>query len=132
MSGPTVNDLTEVTSLESTDELYIVRGGAYDRKIKFSNFNPGENESTQTTDYTITKDNEVVFASGTLTITLPAASNAFKSMIANIGTGTVTIERAGSDQILLPGGGTSTTFILADQGATVTLRSNGGLLWLEF
>lgn len=130
--GPTIPDLTEVTSLESTDEFYIVRGSAYDRRVKFSNINPGENETTVTSDYTITKENEVVFASGNVTITLPAASNAFKSCVANIGTGTVTVATAGSDQILIRGIGASTSYVLADQGATVTLRANGGLVWAEF
>jgi hypothetical protein len=130
--GPNVHLLTEVTSLESTDELYIVRGGASDRKVKFSNFNPTEKEVTVTSDYTVVNDNAVVFASGTLTVTLPAASNAWKASVANIGTGTVTIQCAGSDQIIVRGIGNSSSYILADQGATVTLRANGGLVWCEF
>ena len=132
MSGPRISDLTEITALASNDLLVVVDTSAgQSKKIQFGNFNPGEIESTQTTDYTITKDNEVVFASGTLAVTLAAASNAFKSAVANSGSGLVTIQCAGSDQIMLPGGGLSSTYVL-NPGETVTLRSNGGLLWLEF
>ena len=133
MSGPRVSDLTEITTLAADDLLVVVDTSEnQSKKCQAGNLNPGEIESTQTADYTITRDNEVVFCSGTLTVTLPAASNAWKVMVANIGTGVVTIERAGSDQIMVRGGATGTSYILANQGDTVTLRANGGLIWLEW
>lgn len=133
MSGPRISDLTEITELAANDLLVVVDTSANQtKKIQFSNLNPSEKETTVTADYTITKDNEMVFASGDVTITLPAASNAWKASIANIGTGVVTIACASGDVILLRGGMTTDTYTLGNRGEAVTLRSNGGALWVEF
>lgn len=131
--GKKISELNELTTLASNDLLVVVDTSAGQTKhVQFQNLNPGENETTVTADYTITKDNEVVYATGDVTVTLPAASNAWQCAVANIGTGTVTIQRAGSDAIGIRGIGTSTEYLLAEQYATVALKGNGGLLWLEF
>lgn len=133
MSGPRISELTELTELASNDLLVAVdTSTGQTKKIQFQNVNPSERETTVTSDYTVTRDNEVIFASGDLTITLPAASSAWKEAIANVGTGVITIQTASGDSILIPGGGTTTSYVLASQGQTVTLRANGGVLWAEF
>lgn len=131
--GKKISALNEITSLASNDLLVVVdTSSGQTKRIQFQNLNPGENETTVTADYTITQDNEVVYVSGDVVVTLPAASNAWKASVANVGTGTVTVQRAGSDAIGIRGLGTSTEYVLAEQYATVELKGNGGLLWLEF
>ena len=124
--GPTVADLTELAETPAdNDVIYIVDVSASDdKKITYQNLKGPT--STQTSSYTITKNGEKVFCSGNITITLPAASNAWFCKIINIGTGTVTIARAGSDSIE-----GQTSFILANQYESVSLEGNGGLLWVE-
>lgn len=130
MSGPRVSDLGEIAGASLVDSdyyLYACLPGASQGYLKHSVLNPSDKETTVTAAYTITKDNEIVFASGTFTVTLPAATYAFRAKIANIGTGTVTVACAGSDTIE-----GSTSIVLPNQYDSVTLQANGGALWVEF
>jgi hypothetical protein len=127
MAGPNITDLTEMTSTPADDDvIYIVDVSASgDRKLKYSTLIGSS--TTTTSDYTITKNREKIFASGNITITLPAASNGWEVSIANVGTGSVIIQCAGSDTIE-----GQTSIILANQYDSVTLKSNGASLWVEF
>ena len=89
--------------------------------------NPSFKVSTQTSNYTITRDHEVVFASGDITITLAAASNSFHSIIINIGTGNVTYAIGTSGDTIE---GDVNRFI-THQFETVELIANGANLYAE-
>jgi len=71
-------------------------------------------------DYTVTLDNRVIFCTGTITITLAAASSGFKTIVINKGTGVVTIVPVGTDT--MEG---STQVILSDQYQSVTYKGDG-------
>lgn len=121
-----ISGMTAMTTPADNDVLPIVDVSASQTK-KITVQNLKGPTSTQTSDYTIDQDGEKVFASGTLTITLAPASNAWTEKICNIGTGRVTIQCAGSDTIE-----GQASIILSGQYESVTLHSNGGALWVEF
>jgi len=80
-----------------------------------------------TGDYTVSHDNEVIFATGTLTITLALASKEWTVKIANSGTGVITYTRAGADTIE---GATSGK--LTGQYQTIKLTGDGVSTHIEF
>jgi len=80
-----------------------------------------------TADYTISYGNEVVFATGTLTITLALASKEWTIKIANSSTGIITIVGAGTDTIE-----GATTVKLTGQYQTITLIGDGVSTYVEF
>ena len=126
--GLKITELTELTSPADTDLLVIVDISATrTKKIKVENLLIPEPTTTVTSDHTITKNHEVVMASGDLTITLAAATNARTAYIANVGTGAVTIQGSGSD--LIEG---SSQLLLSGQYESVTLKSNGVATWVRF
>lgn len=85
--------------------------------------------STQTTTYTLQNTDDVILANGTFTITLQSVSGATIKpyRIKNIGSGTITIARAGADTI---DGGTSYTISL--QYASIELIPDGSGAWYIF
>ena len=125
MAGPRVTDLTERTaSPPASGVLYIVIGST-DYQIQVSTLLGSS--STQTSDYTITKNKETVLASGEIAVTLPAASSAWECWIKNIGTSKVTIEPGSGDTIE-----GQASFILGSQYEGIHLKSDGGTLWTVF
>lgn len=94
------------------------------KKIEFQYLNPPFKISTQTGSYTITRDHEVVFASGTITITLAAATKSFHAKIINIGTGDVTVAAASGDTIR-----GDENIVLTTQFESIELIANGANLY---
>lgn len=117
-----------LTALADNDILLAedVSGG-FTAGIKAQHLNFPFKVSTQTGDYTITKDHEVVFASGDITITLAAATNSFHAIIINIGTGNVTYA-IGTSGDTIEG---DVNRILTNQFETVELIANGANLYAE-
>jgi len=135
MGGPKITQLTSLTGVNvAAEDLFIVEdiSAPQTKSITFAELAAAllplmKEVTTITTDYTIDSNMEIVFASGNVTITLPAASNSYVCSIANIGTGTVTIQRAGSDTIE-----GNNSMLLTTQYETKNLKANGGALWVSF
>ena len=127
MSGPRFTDLTEMTDTPAASDVLCVSdvSASASKKIQVSTLLGST--STQTSDYTISKNKETVLASGEITITLPAASNAWECWIKNIGTSRVTIEPGSGDTIE-----GQSAFILGNQYEGIHLKSDGGTLWVVF
>lgn len=125
-----IADMIAITDTEVADnDLIIVEdvSATQTKKMEVQYLNPSFKVSTQTGNYTITRDHEVVFASGDIAITLAAASNAFHSKIINIGTGDVTYAAAAGDTIE-----GDASRILTNQFEAVELIGNGANLHGEF
>jgi hypothetical protein len=125
-----ITDLNTMTDSEVADnDLVVVEDVSVPqtRGMQFQYLNPSFKVSTQTGNYTITRDHEVVFASGDITITLAAASNSFHSIIINIGTGNV-IYAIGTSGDTIEG---DVNRVLTHQFETVELIANGANLYAE-
>lgn len=80
------------------------------------------NITSETSTYTALRTDHTILCNGTFTVTLPTASTVKNIMynIKNIGTGTITVDGAGSETI--DGG---TTAVLSSQFACITVQSDG-------
>jgi hypothetical protein len=78
------------------------------------------NRQTKTADYTMTDDDSVVLANGTLTVTLPPVYDGREATVKDIGTGTVTVARGGSS--LIDG---ATSQVLDTQYSALTVFCDG-------
>jgi hypothetical protein len=125
MAGPNVNQLTEMTATPAaSDMIYIVdASGPSDRKISYDILKGPT--TTKSADYTVTKNMEKVFVTGTCTITLPAASYAWCVKIFKVGDLEVTIVPQGSDSIE----GQDSLVLAGPDYKAVTLEGDGGTLW---
>ena len=85
-------------------------------------------------DYTlITTDNTVYVTATGKTITLPAASTAHigRSWTINFSTtGTLTIQRQGSDTIMTPTNATETSITVTERGTSIELKCNTATTWI--
>jgi hypothetical protein len=124
-----ITDLDTMTDSEVADnDLIVVEdiSASKTKSMQAQYLNPSFKVSTQTGNYTITRDHEVVFASGDITITLAAASNSFHAIVINIGTGNVTYAAASGDTIE-----GDANRVLTNQFETVELIANGANLYAE-
>jgi len=71
-------------------------------------------------DYPVVSDDEVLFCSGSLTVTLAAAGNRFLTRVINTGSGSVTVKAASGDTI--EGAG---QIVMPDTYGVVTLQGDG-------
>jgi len=125
MAGPNVHQLTEMTDTpEDGDEFYLVDGGVADKKVAFGTLRGPR--VTTLVDYVVTRAGEVVFASGTVTITLAPAAKGWPVKVFNIGTGEVTVLCQGSDTIE----GVA-SIKMAYQYDAISLEGDGGTLYVK-
>jgi hypothetical protein len=122
-----ITDLDTMTDSEVADnDLIVVEdiSASKTKSMQAQYLNPSFKISTQTGSYTVTRDHEVVFASGDITITLAAASNSFHVKVINIGTGNVTVAAASGDTIR-----GDASIVLTTQFETIELVANGANLY---
>ena len=85
-------------------------------------------------DYTLlTTDNTVYVTATGKTITLPAASTASIGRTWTINfstTGTLTIQRQGSDTIMTPTSATETSITVTERGTSIELKCNTATTWI--
>ena len=127
MAGPRFTDLTEMTATPAASDVLCISDVSAGTSNKIQVSTLLGSASTQTSAYAITKNRETVLASGEITVTLPAASNAWECWIKNIGTSKVTIAPASGDTIE-----GQDSFILGNQYEGIHLKSDGGTLWTVF
>jgi hypothetical protein len=81
---------------------------------------------TKSANYTILTTDDVIFASGTITLTLPAASGKKNPLwITNTGSGVITVARAGSDTF----SDGSTSLTISGTGSGAQLVSDQSSIW---
>lgn len=81
---------------------------------------------TKSANYTILSTDDVIFASGTITLTLPAASGKKNPLwITNTGSGVITVNRAGSDTF----SDGSTSLTISGTGSGAQLVSDQSSIW---
>jgi hypothetical protein len=125
-----ISQLDTMTDTEVADnDLIVIQDVSVPRtkSIQHQYLNPSFKISTQTGNYTITRDHEIVFASGDITITLAAASSSFHTRIVNVGTGTITVAISGADTIE-----GRTSISITRQYESIDLVANGASLYATF
>lgn len=123
------NDATTITAMLTTAQASYTHSqpisGSGSTAHNHTNDQVVEDVRSVSTTQPLTNSDRVILASGTITLTLPAASTKIRLTIINTGSGTITIQRAGSDTI---NGGTG-SLTNAVQYTSNELVSDGGTAW---
>ena len=126
--GLTIAQLPELTETMAEDDYTVMEDTSEGRTKKIKAQHLGiPSVGTVTGTYTVAGNNLVIFATGTFTITLGAASKKWRTRICNKGTGVITVVGPGADTIQ-----GNASIKLTSQYDTVDLIGDGVATHVEF
>ena len=126
--GLKISQLTEFTETMEPDDYTVMVDTSAGQTKKISATNLGiPSIVSVTATYTVAGNNLVIWATGTFTITLGAATRGWFTAICNEGTGVITVVGPGSDTIE-----GNASIKITGQYDTVVLRGNGVNTHVQF